>query len=87
MPFRGGRETLRKDGFLETETVQLLSRTHLQPPVAASEAHHTYGQLRTQMPHNFTQLISSPNYQVGIYNFIIYNNGLSDIECQAQLPC
>lgn len=58
--------------------MQLLSRTHLQSPAAASEA-NGYGQFRrslgeeTQMPHNFApQFFSSPNYQVGFFNFLVF---------------
>lgn len=65
-------EALRKDGYLENETMKLLSRTHLQTPAAASEV-HKYGQFRrslggeiTQMHPNFSPLlVSSPNLQVG----------------------
>lgn len=62
---RSESDVHRRDGFSETETMQLLSRTHLQSP--SSNEMQRYGQFRrpgdTQMLQSFPQhLIQSPNY-------------------------
>ncbi|CAK9159439.1 unnamed protein product [Ilex paraguariensis] len=59
----------RRDGFMEKETLQLLSQTHLQSPgsVKANEVHR-YGQFmkagEPQMLHMFPPPVSSANYQM-----------------------
>ncbi|XP_068335371.1 floral homeotic protein APETALA 2-like isoform X2 [Pyrus communis] len=58
----------RKDGYLESEAMQLLLRTNLQSQVPAEM--HKYGQFSSrrptaediQMPHNFPPHFNSPNY-------------------------
>ena len=58
-----------RDGYSETETMQILSRTHLQSASSNSNEmqRHMYFTRagETQMQHNFTPHISPPNYQVG----------------------
>uniref|UniRef100_A0A5B6ZKX6 Putative transcription factor APETALA2 isoform X1 n=1 Tax=Davidia involucrata TaxID=16924 RepID=A0A5B6ZKX6_DAVIN len=59
----------RRDGFNETETMQLLSQTHLQSPssLKANEMHR-YGQFvkagEPQMLHMFPAQLSSSNFQI-----------------------
>ncbi|KAF5451314.1 hypothetical protein F2P56_026430 [Juglans regia] len=56
----------RREGFNETEAMQLLSRTHLQSPPPSEIPRH--GQFRrpegTQMLANFPTYLNSPGYQV-----------------------
>ncbi|KAF3438987.1 hypothetical protein FNV43_RR17262 [Rhamnella rubrinervis] len=57
------------DGCLETETMHLLSRTHLHQPPAASSEMHRYGQQfrrpgETLMPHAFPPQFNAPNYHI-----------------------
>ncbi|KAK7827008.1 hypothetical protein CFP56_031402 [Quercus suber] len=57
-----------RDGYSETETMQILSRTHLQSASSNSNEMQRHVYFRrageTQMQHNFTPHISPPNYQV-----------------------
>ncbi|KAK9285945.1 hypothetical protein L1049_025147 [Liquidambar formosana] len=68
-PSRNDSDPHRRDKFIETETMQLLSQTHLQSP-ASLKAHemHRYGQLRrpgeTQMLHILPPHLASTNYQI-----------------------
>lgn len=66
-PCRGDSDAHRRDGYSESETMQLLSQTHLQSP--SCNEMPRYGQFRrpeeTQMLHNFAaHLNSAPMYQV-----------------------
>ncbi|KAL9327644.1 hypothetical protein ACSQ67_002647 [Phaseolus vulgaris] len=62
---RSNMEGYARDGFGESETLRLLSQTHLQSPTAKEM--HRYGPYRspaeTQMPHNFAHL-HLPNFHV-----------------------
>ncbi|KAG6663158.1 hypothetical protein I3843_02G003200 [Carya illinoinensis] len=56
----------RREGFIEAEAMQLLSRTHIQSPPPGEMPRH--GQFRrpeeTQMLANFPTYLNSPGYQV-----------------------
>lgn len=62
-------DALRRNGYNEMETMQLLSHTHLQSPAALKPGEmYRYGQFRrageTQMLHILPPQLSSPNYQI-----------------------
>ncbi|XP_048335464.1 floral homeotic protein APETALA 2 isoform X2 [Ziziphus jujuba] len=61
----GDGDGIRRDGYMESETMQLLSRTHIQSPAAVIEMHRYGGQFRrpgeTLMPRTFQ---AQPNYHI-----------------------
>lgn len=71
-PTKVNNDAHRRDGYLESETMQFLSRTHLQSPNAPLQHHemHRYGQQFVRpgdqshiFPNNFPHL-HSPNHHV-----------------------
>lgn len=69
-----------RDGYSETETMQILGRTDLQSASSNSNEMQRHMYFRrageTQMQHNFTPHISPPNYQVGRLIKLIAQFGL-----------
>jgi len=64
-------EAYSRDGLGESETLRLLSQTHLQSPTTKEV--HRYGPYRSpaepQMPHNFAHL-HPPDFHVGTPSLI-----------------